>query len=135
MAGANAAEISLLGSVAGPLDPHKMEKMFQVLCNTLGIKYSHLVRAVGKTSFEHWERFAAIELNNNALHGANKDKLVDVTTTATLALCTTYGPSGDKKCFGQSTAALGTNVKKGVPCIGIACADTDFLITGPCCTA
>ena len=59
---------------------YRLERMVLLLCNTLGLKFEHLERAVDGT-FDPYERFGAIEINDNDLYDGNSgNNLVDVTT-------------------------------------------------------
>jgi len=106
---------------------YRLEKMVLVLCNTLGIKYEHLVRAVDEGTFDPYERFSAIQVNDDALYATDSMyKFVDVTAVST-ALCSTYTnydsacPSGYSNKHALARCASGT------------CAPSDYTASGLCC--
>jgi len=104
---------------------YRLERMVLLLCNTLGIKYEHLVRAVDEVTFNPYERFSAIQVNDDDLYSTDSNsKLVDVTAVST-ALCSTKTdvacPTGYSNKHALAMCATGT------------CASSDFTASGLCC--
>ena len=99
--------------------------MVLLLCNTLGIKFEHLERAVDGT-FDPYERFGAIEINDNDLYDGNSgNNLVDVTTATAAALCST---KTDVAC------PTGLSNKHALArCAAATCVASDYGLDGGCC--
>ena len=110
---------------------YRLERMLLLLCNTLGLKFAHLVRAVDATSFDEYERFGAIQVNDNDLYLANSNNnLVDVTGMNT-QLCSAGLAAGlGLACDGSSVIRHALTY-----CAAAACDSTDFSNTGACCIA
>ena len=106
---------------------YRLERMVLVLCNTLGIKYEHLVRAVDEGSFDPYGRFSAIQVNDDDLYSTDSNsKLVDVTAVST-ALCSTYTN------YATSCASGYSNRHALTMCASGPCAASDFTASGSCC--
>ena len=106
---------------------YRLERMVLVLCNTLGIKYEHLVRAVDEGSFDPYGRFSAIQVNDDDLYSTDSNsKLVDVTAVST-ALCSTYTN------YATSCASGYSNRHALTMCASGTCAASDFTASGSCC--
>jgi len=106
---------------------YRLERMVLVLCNTLGIKYEHLVRAVDEGSFDPYGRFSAIQVNDDDLYSTDSNsKFVDVTAVST-ALCSTYTN------YATSCASGYSNRHALTMCASGTCAASDFTASGSCC--
>ena len=116
--------LDIAANTAKP-DPYRLEKMVLILCNTLGIKFEHLERAVDGT-FDPYERFGAIEINDNDLYDGNSgNNLVDVTTATAAALCST---KTDVAC------PTGLSNKHALArCADAPCVASDYGLDGGCC--
>ena len=106
---------------------YRLEKMILVLCNSIGIKYEHLIRAVGAGTFDPYERFGAIEVNDDDLYSTDSTgKLIDV-TAVTAALCSTHTDYANACASGYS------NKHALARCATDTCAVSDFAVSGLCC--
>ena len=106
---------------------YRLERMVLVLCNTLGIKYEHLVRAVDEGTFDPYERFSAIQVNDDDLYSTDSNsKLVDVTAVST-ALCSTFTN------YASACASGYSNRHALAMCASGTCAASDFTASGLCC--
>merc|ERR1712166_719783 len=45
---------------------YRLERMILILCNTFGLKFEHLVRAVDVSVFDPYERFKFVEVTNDS---------------------------------------------------------------------
>ena len=107
---------------------YRLERMVLLLCNTLGIKYEHLVRAVDEGTFDPYGRFSAIQVNDDDLYSTNSNnKLVDVTTATAAALCSTYTN------YASACASGYSNKHDLAMCATGTCASSDFTASGLCC--
>ena len=114
---------AIVANTAKP-DPYRLEKMVLLLCNTLGIKFEHLERAVDGT-FDPYERFGAIQVNDNDLYSnASNSNLVDVTTATAAALCST---KTDVAC------PTGLSNKHALARCAATCVASDYGLNGGCC--
>jgi hypothetical protein len=122
ISGAQASAIT--ANTAKP-DPYRLEKMVLLLCNTLGIKFEHLERAVDGT-FDPYERFSAIQVNDDDLYSTDSNSnLVDVTTATAAALCST---KTDVAC------PTGLSNKHALArCAAATCVASDYGLDGGCC--
>jgi len=122
ISGAQASAIT--ANTAKP-DPYRLEKMVLLLCNTLGIKFEHLERAVDGT-FDPYERFSAIQVNDDDLYSTDSNSnLVDVTTATAAALCST---KTDVAC------PTGLSNKHALArCAAATCVASDYGLGGGCC--
>ena len=123
--GVTASQASAITANTAKPDPYRLEKMVLLLCNTLGIKFEHLERAVDGT-FDPYERFGAIEINDNDLYDGNSgNNLVDVTTATAAALCST---KTDVAC------PTGLSNKHALArCAAATCVASDYGLDGGCC--
>ena len=103
---------------------YRLERMILILCNTFGLKFEHLVRAVDVSVFDPYERFKFVEVAKNDLYStASNGKFVDVTTDSP-DLCT----SVNTVCVG------GYSAKNALArCAAGSCDTPDFSATGSCC--
>ena len=123
--GVSAIQASAITANTAKPDPYRLEKMVLLLCNTLGIKFEHLERAVDGT-FDPYERFGAIQVNDDELYsGVNTtNKIVDVTTATTAALCST---KTDVAC------PTGLSNKHALARCAATCVASDYGLNGGCC--
>ena len=106
---------------------YRLEKMILVLCNTLGLKYEHLVRAVDEGTFDPFERFSAIQVNDDDLYSTDSNsKLIDITAVSS-ALCNSYTN------YASACASGYSNRHALAMCASGTCAASDFTASGLCC--
>jgi hypothetical protein len=123
--GITAGQASAIAANTAKPDPYRLEKMVLILCNTLGIKFEHLERAVDGT-FDPYERFGAIQVNDDDLYSTDSNSnLVDVTTATAAALCST---KTDVAC------PTGLSNKHALArCAAATCVASDYGLDGGCC--
>jgi len=123
--GVTASQASAITANTAKPDPYRLEKMVLLLCNTLGIKFEHLERAVDGT-FDPYERFSAIQVNDDDLYSTDSNSnLVDVTTATAAALCST---KTDVAC------PTGLSNKHALArCAAATCVASDYGLDGGCC--
>jgi hypothetical protein len=123
--GITAGQASAIAANTAKPDPYRLEKMVLILCNTLGIKFEHLERAVDGT-FDPYERFSAIQVNDDDLYSTDSNSnLVDVTTATAAALCST---KTDVAC------PTGLSNKHALArCAAATCVASDYGLDGGCC--
>jgi hypothetical protein len=123
--GVTASQASAIAANTAKPDPYRLEKMVLILCNTLGIKFEHLERAVDGT-FDPYERFSAIQVNDDDLYSTDSNSnLVDVTTATAAALCST---KTDVAC------PTGLSNKHALArCAAATCVASDYGLDGGCC--
>ena len=123
--GVTASQTSAIAANTAKPDPYRLEKMVLLLCNTLGIKFEHLERAVDGT-FDPYERFSAIQVNDDDLYSTDSNSnLVDVTTATAAALCST---KTDVAC------PTGLSNKHALArCAAATCVASDYGLGGGCC--
>ena len=106
---------------------YRLERMVLLLCNTLGLKFEHLVRAVDGATFDPYERFSAIQVNDDDLYSAASNGNFVVVTDVSTALCSTYSGYTSACADGYS------NRHALAMCSFGACAPADFTASGLCC--
>jgi len=106
---------------------YRLERMVLLLCNTLGLKFEHLVRAVDSVTFDPYERFSAIQVNDDDLYSAASNNNFVVVTDVSTALCSTY--SG----YATACASGYSNRHALAMCASGTCASADFTASGLCC--
>ena len=123
--GVTVSQASAITANTAKPDPYRLEKMVLLLCNTLGIKFEHLERAVDGT-FDPYERFSAIQVNDDDLYSTDSNSnLVDVTTATAAALCST---KTDVAC------PTGLSNKHALArCAAATCVASDYGLDGGCC--
>ena len=106
---------------------YRLERMVLLLCNTLGLKFEHLVRAVDGVTFDPYERFSAIQVNDDDLYSTASNSNFVVVTDVSTALCSTYSGYASACADGYS------NRHALAMCVSGTCAPVDFTASGLCC--
>jgi hypothetical protein len=108
---------------------YRLQKMILLLCNTLGVKYEHLERAVDAATFKHYARFENVHLNFPELYGAlavvGDHKITTTAIGNSLSLCS----SDTNGCTGDGTIKHALALCADNPCV-----PADFVDGGHCCT-
>ena len=117
-------------TVSAQKKEYRLERMILILCNTLGLKFEHLVRAVdvASASFVPYARFKLVEVNDNELYTGTSDQFVDVGTPSS-EYC------GDYSTYGNTNACPDDYSTRHAltMCATTTCGAPDFSATGSCC--
>jgi len=101
-------------------DIYRLEKMILLLCNTLGVKFEHLARAVDEVPFNPYASFSATQSGGSA-YDDHPDANDFIGYTESIRQLCSVGMANNVnfKCFSEEKHALSY-------CAGAACADEDF---------
>ena len=109
---------------------YRLERMLLLLCNTLGLEFAHLVRAVDATTFDEYARFGAIEVNKNDLYTQTSNQWVAVTAMSTQLCSAGLAANNALGCDGSLVRRHALTY-----CAAATCDSDDFSSTGTCCIA